>query len=193
VFIIIIGIILIVLFFLWYMWFLQRKNAATLNKYKDRTDMLKQAKLDDKIKKLEKMKLAGASDVRYNQLKSEYRTQTDHVFSDILAQIRGAEYKNTEFKVFGSASDLKKVNTDIDNFESKINEVSKGFEDLLASNELNATHSEELQKQYQTLRKQVLTQSFSYGPATDKLEEELTEIATLLDKEKELTTKGDHS
>jgi len=33
------------------MWFLQRKNAATLNKYKDRTDMLKQAKLDDKIKK----------------------------------------------------------------------------------------------------------------------------------------------
>jgi len=174
------------------MWFLQLKNAATLNKYKDRTDMLKQAKLDDKIKKLEKMKLAGASDVRYNQLKSEYRTQTDHVFSDILAQIRGAEYKNTEFKVFGSASDLKKVNTDIDNFESKINEVSKGFEDLLASNELNATHSEELQKQYQTLRKQVLTQSFSYGPATDKLEEELTEIATLLDKEKELTTKGDH-
>jgi len=174
------------------MWFLQKKNAATLNKYKDRTDELKNAQLDDKIKKLENMKLAGASDDRFNQLKLEYHKQTDDVFSDILAQIRGSEYKNTEFKVFGSAKDLKKVNTDIDEFEKKLNEVSQGFEELLASNELNATHSEELQKQYQTLRKQVLTQSFSYGPATDQLEEELSDIANLLDKEKELTTKGDH-
>lgn len=174
------------------MWFLQKRNAATLNKYKDRTDELKKAKLDDKIKKLEDMKLSGASDIRFNQLKSEYNKQTDHIFTDILSQIRGAEYKNSEFKVFGSASDLKKVNASIDEFDKKINEVSQGFDDLLASNERNATHSEELQHQYQTIRKQVLTQSFSYGPATDKLEDELSEIANLLDKEKQLTTKGDH-
>jgi len=138
------------------------------------------------------MKLSGASDDRYNQLKVEYHKQTDDIFSDILTQIRAAEYKNTEFKVFGSAKDLKKLNTEMDDFETKIGEVSQGFDELLASNELNATHSEELQHQYQTLRKQVLTQSFSYGPATDKLEDELSEIANLLDKEKELTTKGDH-
>jgi len=174
------------------MWFLQKRNASTLNNYKDRTDELKKAQLDDKIEKLEKMKLSGASDDRYNQLKVEYHKQTDDIFSDILTQIRAAEYKNTEFKVFGSAKDLKKLNTEMDDFETKIGEVSQGFDELLASNELNATHSEELQHQYQTLRKQVLTQSFSYGPATDKLEDELSEIANLLDKEKELTTKGDH-
>ena len=191
-FVIIIGIILIILFFLWYMWFLQKRNASTLNRYKDRTDELKKAQLDDKIEKLEKMKLSGASDDRFNQLKVEYHKQTDDIFSDILKQIRAAEYKNTEFKVFGSAKDLKALNTEMDDFEKKIGEVSEGFETLLASNELNATHSEELQHQYQSLRKQVLTQSFSYGPATDKLEDELSEIANLLDKEKELTTKGDH-
>ncbi|WP_041499502.1 septation ring formation regulator EzrA [Companilactobacillus heilongjiangensis] len=191
-FVIIIGIILIILFFLWYMWFLQKLNASTLNKYKERTDELKKAQLDDKIEKLEKMKLAGASDDRFNQLKVEYHKQTDDIFSDILKQIRAAEYKNTEFKVFGSANDLKKLNNEMNDFEGKIGEVSQGFDELLASNELNATHSEELQRQYQTLRKQVLTQSFSYGPATDKLEDELSEIANLLDKEKQLTQKGDH-
>lgn len=174
------------------MWFLQRKNASTLNKLKDQTDRLKKATLDEKIKKLEEMKLAGASKDRFNQLKDSYREQVDQVLTDILKQMRAAEYKNTEFKVFGSANDLKKVNTAVAAFEKKISEVSKGFEDLLASNELNATHSEELQKQYQTLRKQVLTQSFSYGPATDKLEDELSEIANLLDQEKQLTDKGDH-
>ncbi|MFC6176003.1 septation ring formation regulator EzrA [Companilactobacillus huachuanensis] len=191
-FVIIIGIILIILFFLWYMWFLQKRNAATLNKHKERTDELKKAQLDDKIEKLEKMKLSGASDDRFNQLKVEYHKQTDDIFSDILKQIRAAEYKNTEFKVFGSASDLKKLNNEMNDFEKKIGEISQGFDELLASNELNATHSEELQRQYQTLRKQVLTQSFSYGPATDKLEDELSEIANLLDKEKQLTQKGDH-
>ena len=174
------------------MWFLQKRNAATLNKYKDRTDELKKAQLDDKIEKLEKMKLSGASDDRFTQLKVEYHKQTDDIFSDILTQIRAAEYKNTEFKVFGASADLKKLNTAMDEFEEKIAEISRGFDELLASNELNATHSEELQRQYQTIRKQVLTQSFSYGPATDKLEDELTEIANLLDKEKQLTQKGDH-
>lgn len=191
-FVIIIGIILIVLFFLWYMWFLQKKNASTLNKYKDRTDYLKEARLEGKIEKLTKMKLSGASDDRFNQLKVEYHKQEEEIFSDILRQMRGAEYKNTEFKVFGANQDLKKVNTSLDQFEEKIAEISQGFDELLKSNELNATHSEELQKKYQTLRKQVLTQSFSYGPATDKLEDELSEIANLLDNEKQLTSKGDH-
>lgn len=191
-FVIIIGIILIVLFALWYMWFLQKRNASTLNKYKDRTDELKKAQLDDKIKKLEEMKLAGASDDRFNQLKIEYHKQSDDIFSDILKDMRAAEYKNTEFKVFGCASDLKKINIELDDYQNKISEVSQGFDKLLASNELNATHSEELQHSYQALRKQVLTQSFSYGPATDKLEDELSEIASLLDSEKQLTTKGDH-
>lgn len=174
------------------MWFLQKKNASTLNKYKDRTDYLKEARLEGKIEKLTKMKLSGASDDRFNQLKVEYHKQEEEIFSDILRQMRGAEYKNTEFKVFGANKDLKKVNTSLDQFEEKIAEISQGFDELLKSNELNATHSEELQKKYQTLRKQVLTQSFSYGPATDKLEDELSEIANLLDNEKQLTSKGDH-
>lgn len=174
------------------MWFLQKKNASTLNKYKDRTDYLKEARLEGKIEKLTKMKLSGASDDRFNQLKVEYHKQEEEIFSDILRQMRGAEYKNTEFKVFGANQDLKKVNISLDQFEEKIAEISQGFDELLKSNELNATHSEELQKKYQTLRKQVLTQSFSYGPATDKLEDELSEIANLLDNEKQLTSKGDH-
>lgn len=174
------------------MWFLQKKNASTLNQFKDRTDYLKEARLEGKIEKLTKMKLSGASDDRFNQLKVEYHKQEEEVFLDILRQMRRAEYKNSEFKVFGAKNDLKKVNSGLDQFEEEIGRISQGFDELLKSNELNATHSEELQKQYQTLRKQVLTQSFSYGPATDKLEEELSEIANLLDNEKQLTTKGDH-
>ncbi|MSE00407.1 hypothetical protein, partial [Bacillus velezensis] len=81
----------------------------------------------------------GASESRFSQLKVEYHKQTDDILSDILKQIRAAEYKNTEFKVFGSANDLKKLNTAMDDFSNKISELSNGFEELLTSNELNAT------------------------------------------------------
>ncbi|MFH5810982.1 septation ring formation regulator EzrA [Companilactobacillus sp. FL22-1] len=191
-FVIIIGIILIILIFLWYMWFLQKRNASTLNQAKDHADDLKKSRLDDKIKELEEMKFSGASDDRLNELKVEYHRQMENKFPEILKQIRAAEYKNTEFKVFGAASDLKKMNSELSDFEKSLNDISKGFDELSKSNELNATHSEELREQYQVLRKQILTQSFSYGPATDKLEDELAEIAKLLDREKELTQKGDH-
>ena len=191
-FVIIIGIILIILIFLWYMWFLQKRNASTLNQAKDHADDLKKSRLDDKIKELEEMKFSGASDDRLNELKVEYHRQMENKFPEILKQIRVAEYKNTEFKVFGAASDLKKMNSELSDFEKSLNDISKGFDELSKSNELNATHSEELREQYQVLRKQILTQSFSYGPATDKLEDELAEIAKFLDREKELTQKGDH-
>lgn len=174
------------------MWFLQKRNASTLNQAKDHADDLKKSRLDDKIKELEEMKFSGASDDRLNELKVEYHRQMENKFPEILKQIRAAEYKNTEFKVFGAASDLKKMNSELSDFEKSLNDISKGFDELSKSNELNATHSEELREQYQVLRKQILTQSFSYGPATDKLEDELSEIAKLLDREKELTQKGDH-
>lgn len=174
------------------MWFLQKRNASTLNQAKDHADDLKKSRLDDKIKELEEMKFSGASDDRLNELKVEYHRQMENKFPEILKQIRAAEYKNTEFKVFGAASDLKKMNSELSDFEKSLNDISKGFDELSKSNELNATHSEELREQYQVLRKQILTQSFSYGPATDKLEDELAEIAKLLDREKELTQKGDH-
>ncbi|WP_334328895.1 septation ring formation regulator EzrA [Companilactobacillus sp. HBUAS59699] len=189
---IIIGIIILILVFLWYMWFLQKKNAGTLNSYKERADELKEDRLNDKLKKLEEMKLAGASRDQFSKLKSNYQEQLNEVVPSILREIRGSEYKNTQFKVFGAAKQLKQVDRSLNELKEKLDHISEELDELSKSDELNATQSEALQQTYEDLRKRILTQSFNYGTAADKLEDELTEIAGLLDKETQLTDKGDH-
>lgn len=174
------------------MWFLQKKNAATLNSYKERTDELKEDRLNDKLKKLEEMKLAGASREQFRKLKSEYQEQLNEVVPSILREIRGSEYKNTQFRVFSSSKQLKQVDQSLNGLKEKLDAISEELDELSKSDELNATQSEALQQTYEDLRKKILTQSFNYGNAADKLEDELTEIAGLLDKETQLTDKGDH-
>lgn len=174
------------------MWFLQKKNAGTLNSYKDRADELKEDRLNDRLKKIEEMKLAGASRDQFSHLKSDYQKQLNEVVPEVLRQIRGAEYKNTQFKVFGSSKVLKQVDQSLNDLKSKLDSISDELDELSKSDELNATQSEALQQTYEDLRKKILTQSFNYGSAADKLEDELTEIAGLLDKETQLTDKGDH-
>ncbi len=174
------------------MWFLQKKNAGTLNSYKERADELKEDRLNDKLKKLEEMKLAGASRDQFSKLKSNYQEQLNEVVPSILREIRGSEYKNTQFKVFGAAKQLKQVDRSLNELKEKLDHISEELDELSKSDELNATQSEALQQTYEDLRKRILTQSFNYGTAADKLEDELTEIAGLLDKETQLTDKGDH-
>ncbi len=174
------------------MWFLQKKNAGILNSYKERADELKEDRLNDKLKKLEEMKLAGASRDQFSKLKSNYQEQLNEIVPSILRQIRSSEYKNTQFKVFGASKQLKQVDQSLNELKEKINSISEELDELSKSDELNATQSEALQQTYEDLRKKILTQSFNYGSAADKLEDELTEIAGLLDKEAQLADKGDH-
>lgn len=190
--IIIIVIILLVLIFLWYMWFLQKKNAGVLNGYKDNITDLKEDRFKDKIKKIEDMNLTGSSSERFVSVKKEYLQELNEVVPDISTDMRKADYKNTQFRVFGANKQLKAIATRMSDVESKFSEIESSLDNLSNSDEQNALRRDELHKNYQLLRKQVLTQSFDYGSAADNLEDELSEVATLLDEEETSTKNGDH-
>ncbi|MFC6323461.1 septation ring formation regulator EzrA [Companilactobacillus baiquanensis] len=190
--IIIIVIILLVLVFLWYMWFLQKKNAGVLNSYKDNITNLKEDRFKDKIIKIEDMNLTGSSSERFVSVKKEYYQQLNEVVPDISTEMRKAEYKNTQFKVFGASKLLKEIDGEMSNVETKFGKLEADLDNLSNSDEQNSLRRDELHKGYQLLRKQVLTQSFDYGSAADNLEDELSEVATLLDEEETSTKDGDH-
>ncbi|KRK64561.1 septation ring formation regulator EzrA [Companilactobacillus tucceti DSM 20183] len=174
------------------MWFLQKKNAGVLNGYKDNITDLKEDRFKDKIKKIEDMNLTGSSSERFVSVKKEYFQELNEVVPDISTDMRKADYKNTQFRVFGANKQLKAIATRISDVESKFSEIESSLDNLSNSDEQNALRRDELHKNYQLLRKQVLTQSFDYGSAADNLEDELSEVATLLDEEETSTKNGDH-
>ncbi|MQS88331.1 septation ring formation regulator EzrA [Companilactobacillus mishanensis] len=191
-FVFIIVVILLILAFLWYMWFLQKKNNTTLISYKSRATDLKEDKLKEQIKSLEDMKLTGASLESFGKSKKDYSTQRNDTVPKLLADISNAESKNANFNVFGASSALKNIESNLTILEKKSDEIASDFEKIVKSNEQNASTSEVLHEQYEKLRKDILTKSFNYGPATDRLESELNEIAGFLDQEDKLTQQGDH-
>lgn len=174
------------------MWFLQKKNNTTLISYKSRATDLKEDKLKEQIKSLEDMKLTGASLESFGKSKKDYSTQRNDTVPKLLADISNAESKNANFNVFGASSALKNIESNLTILEKKSDEIASDFEKIVKSNEQNASTSEVLHEQYEKLRKDILTKSFNYGPATDRLESELNEIAGFLDQEDKLTQQGDH-
>lgn len=191
-FVFIIIVILLILMFLWYMWFLQKRNNSELQLYKDRTEKFKEDIFEDQIKSLEEMKLTGASLESFGKGKQDYSKLQNETVPKLLAQISNAFNRNSNFNVFGAASDLKKIKVQVEDVESQFNDIDAVFTKIVESNKQNASTSEVLHGDYEKLRKEILTKSFNYGPATEKLESELNEIAGFLDEEKKLTSQGDH-
>lgn len=174
------------------MWFLQKRNNSELQLYVDQIEKLKEDVFEDQIKSLEEMKLTGASLESFGKGKKDYSKLQNDTVPKLLAQISNAINRNSNFNVFGAASDLKKIKIQSQDIESEFNDIDSAFTKIVESNKQNATTSEVLHGDYEKLRKEILTKSFNYGPATEKLESELNEIAGFLDEEKKLTTQGDH-
>ncbi len=174
------------------MWFLQKRNNSELQLFADQTGKLKENIFEDKIKSLEEMKLTGASLESFGKGKQDYSKLQNETVPKLLAQISNAINRNSNFNVFGAASDLKKIKVQSQDVENEFNDIDAAFSKIVESNKQNASTSEVLHGDYEKLRKEILTKSFNYGPATDKLESELNEIAGFLDEEKKLTTQGDH-
>ncbi len=188
----IIVVILVILAFLWYMWFVQKRNNSELEIYQQRAESFKEDTLKDQIDELEDMKLTGASLDSFGRSKQAYSKQRNETVPKVLADISNASNKNANFNVFGAATAAKTINSELDDIEKKSADISANFSKIVESNEQNASTSEMLHTDYEALRKEILTKSFNYGPATDRLESELNEIAGFLDEEDKLTEQGDH-
>ncbi|AKP68368.1 selenide, water dikinase [Companilactobacillus ginsenosidimutans] len=174
------------------MWFLQKRNNGELEQLQKRGEVLKEDSLRDQIEKLEEMKLTGASLDSFGQSKQQYSKQLNETVPKVLADISNTTSKNANFNVFGASSESKKISLELDKLEKTFEDISGSFSKIVESNEQNATTSEVLHSEYESLRKEILTKSFNYGPATDRLESELNEIAGFLDQEDKLTEQGDH-
>lgn len=191
-FVFIIVVILLILAFLWYMWFVQKRNHSELQILKENAEKLKTDSLKDQVKKLEEMKLTGASLDSFGKSKQQYSKERNDTVPKVLADISNAFSRNSSFNVFGAASDVKKIKAEMADIEKEFESIEANFTKIVESNKQNASTSEVLNTDYEALRKEILTKSFNYGPATDKLEAELNEIAGFLDQEQKLTEQGDH-
>lgn len=76
--------------------------------------------------------------------------------------------------------------------KQSIKEIQLALNELLKSEEKNIQAVKKVQEMYQSIRKKLLTQSFSFGPALDRLEKKLTFLELSFADFSDLTVSGDH-
>lgn len=131
---------------------------------------------DEKIQKIDALKLSGESLNSYQKWAQAYTTLTTETFDTINDVLTQAQDHNTLIHFSTSKRDIRQIETDLSDAEKQMADISEAFDKILEKAKQNERKVNDLKKRHQDLRKQLLTQSFAFGPALKALERQLSEV-----------------
>ncbi|MCD2256474.1 septation ring formation regulator EzrA [Agrilactobacillus fermenti] len=147
---------------------------------------------DDKMTKIETLDLSGESLKNYQKWSGAYHKLTTDEFNKIDQSLQAATDNNTFAHFLKSKQVITEIENDLSNAEKQMADISAAFDTILTRAKANQSRNMALVKQYEQLRKQLLTQSFAFGPAIDKLEAALAAIGKSFDLADTAKAKGDY-
>lgn len=148
--------------------------------------------IDEEIKRLEKMELAGKSLETFNKWKKKYDRVENIDRASLDKLLKEAKIENGKYSLFKANNLIHKAQELVQTAHEDLKGSEKTFGELLESNRDNQKQNAALLKSYQTLRKEVLAKSYNYEVALDKIEDELSSIGKDFDSVKNLSAQGDH-
>lgn len=169
-----------------------RRQLGQIEALDQAIDRIKQMQLDDKIKRLDKMDLAGESLTTLNTWRKSYQKMITELIPEVDHLIDQAAEENTHYRIFSARKDIKKASKILADATKKAKQTQNVFTQLLEANRKNQIEFDALIKKYRGMRKNILAHSFNYGAALDQIENQLTTMENDFDEAKNLSSQGDH-
>ncbi|CAM3027386.1 septation ring formation regulator EzrA [Lactiplantibacillus plajomi] len=144
------------------------------------------------FEKIEQLGLTGGSLAKLEALQTEgHQVEADQLpaVSEQLTTISTAAHN---VKFLAAKQGLKQVADQLTAIEAKEGEIRQGLQALDDADEAHRQAVASLEKKYQSLRKTLLSQNFSFGPSIDKLEDRLSNLESDFDQFSQLAKSGDH-
>jgi len=190
---IIIGLIVVAAAIYLFIFVSQRLTARKVAKLTVRRQELKDIPMRDRLVNGRKMSLTGKSLKQFQALEAIYSQLESKGFDDVQEQANKVLFESQGINFFKSNIELKKLKTDIDLLAKDIDTVMQGLNDLEQLDHAHKAAVGELEEKYKALRKVLLSQSFTFGNALDKLEEVLGNLEDDFSEFARLTEEGDHA
>ncbi len=171
----------------------QRLTAHKVAKLVEQKEKLTEIPMRDRLVKGRQLSLTGQSLQQFQILERKYEQLEKTGFAAIDEAANQVLYDSQGLNFVKSGQGLKQLQQQIRDAETVIDIVNQGLKDL---EQLDIAHKQavkDLEVAYQGLRKQLLAESFSYGPAIDKLEEVLGSLEDEFAEFARLTEAGDHA
>ncbi|MCT0956771.1 septation ring formation regulator EzrA [Weissella cibaria] len=190
---IVIGLIVVVAAIYLIIFVSQRLTARKVAKLLRKKEKLAEIPMRDRLVKGRQLSLTGQSLKQFQLLEGKYGHLETTGFKDIEEQANTVLFESQGLNFVKTAQELKELQQQIRDAETTIEVVKQGLADLEKLDEAHKAAVKELEGKYQELRKTLLSQNFSFGPAIDKLEEILGSLEDDFAEFARLTEAGDHA
>ena len=190
---IVIGLIVVVAAIYLIIFVSQRLTARKVAKLLRKKEKLAEIPMRDRLVKGRQLSLTGQSLKQFQLLEGKYGHLEMTGFKDIEEQANAVLFESQGLNFVKTAQELKELQQQIRDAETTIEVVKQGLADLEKLDEAHKAAVKELEGKYQELRKTLLSQNFSFGPAIDKLEEILGSLEDDFAEFARLTEAGDHA
>lgn len=190
--IIIVAVVILIIVVVALMLLINRKQLREVEVIDAALNEIEDMHLEDDIKRLNKMDLAGESLTTLNTWRKSYKEASTKKLPRVKKLVEEAANENATYKLFKARKKIKEAQQIIKPALEDARNTKAVFTELLESNKENQIQYDALIKVYRELRKDVLANSFEYGTAIDQIEDQLASMESDFEEAKNLSSQGDH-
>lgn len=190
--IIIVAVVILIIVVVALMLLINRKQLREVEVIDASLNEIEDMHLEDDIKRLNKMDLAGESLTTLNTWRKSYKEASTKKLPCVKKLVEEAANENATYKLFKARKKIKEAQQIIKPALEDARNTKAVFTELLESNKENQIQYDALIKVYRELRKDVLANSFEYGTAIDQIEDQLASMESDFEEAKNLSSQGDH-
>lgn len=190
--IIIVAVVILIIVVVALMLLINHKQLREVEVIDAALNEIEEMHLEDDIKRLNKMDLAGESLTTLNTWRKSYKEASTKKLPRVKKLVEEAANENATYKLFKARKKIKEAQQIIKPALEDARNTKAVFTELLESNKENQIQYDALIKVYRELRKDVLANSFEYGTAIDQIEDQLASMESDFEEAKNLSSQGDH-
>lgn len=170
----------------------KRHKAKQIEVYQAKVNEITENSLEKDLAEISKLNLSGDSLTEFEKVDKDYREIVNRKLPEISELLNDLRELNQHYQFGRTNHELKDVDEKLSGTAAQFEKIKEELKNIRKVTEEHQKAVEELSEKYKDLRKTLLAKSFSFGPSSDKLEEQLGELEQQFNDYTKLMESGDY-
>lgn len=170
----------------------KRHKAKQIEVYQAKVNEITENSLEKELAEISKLNLSGDSLTEFEKVDKDYREIVNRKLPEISELLNDLRELNQHYQFGRINHELKDVDEKLSGTAAQFEKIKEELKNIRKVTEEHQKAVEELSEKYKDLRKTLLAKSFSFGPSSDKLEEQLGELEQQFNDYTKLMESGDY-
>ena len=170
----------------------KRHKAKQIEVYQAKVNEITENSLEKELAEISKLNLSGDSLTEFERVDKDYREIINRKLPEISELLNDLRELNQHYQFGRINHELKDVDEKLSGTAAQFEKIKEELKNIRKVTEEHQKAVEELSEKYKDLRKTLLAKSFSFGPSSDKLEEQLGELEQQFNDYTKLMESGDY-